>query len=150
MSDKWGTQGPTTFHGVFINGFPNLLLAGPIQAGVGANFADALAALASHAARVVAEAVKRAGDAADRVVIEPTIEAEESWSMQCLSGAAWFTGLSVCTPSYISGEGKVRSQEEMMKMARGSIYSQGLNAFKELLEEWRADGKMEGMIVATS
>ncbi|KAL0938512.1 Pentalenolactone D synthase [Colletotrichum truncatum] len=145
LSEKWHTQGPSTLHGVLSNEFPNLFLTGPLQAGTSSNFAYATDVLAQHSAFILGEAMKRAGRNTDKVVVESTVEAEEAYAGLLLTRAAWFAGFGVCTPNYSNNEGQVIGPEEQMKMARGSPFPTGMNAFVKFIETWRAEGSLKGV-----
>jgi cation diffusion facilitator CzcD-associated flavoprotein CzcO len=148
LAEKWNTKGPSTLHGITTNGFPNLFLAGPAQTGASANFVYVQDVLSQHSAYLAAEAIKQSLDP-ERATVEPTVEAEEGWSMQIMMRAAWFATIGVCTPSYINQEGQMQmDQAETMKLMRGSPYSLGMNAYTYVLREWRADGKMDGIIIS--
>ncbi|KAK1978934.1 cyclohexanone monooxygenase [Colletotrichum cereale] len=147
LADKWHNVGPATLHGVLTNGFPNLFLTGPLQVGATSNFASVQDTLSQHCAHILAEAMKRAGNNADRVVLEATVEAEEGYAGFIMQYAAWFAGLSVCTPGYMNNEGRQAPPEEQMKMARGTPFPHGMNAYIKFLEDWRAEGSMKGVEV---
>jgi cation diffusion facilitator CzcD-associated flavoprotein CzcO len=127
LTDKWAAQGPTTLHGCATNGFPNLFWMGPSQTGVTANFAHVLGVLSQHTAYIVAEAHKKAHRNTEGVVIEVSTPAEEEWGMRILQGAAYFSGMAVCTPSYITNEGEALAQteSEAIKSAKGSPWPNG-------------------------
>ncbi|TDZ26854.1 FAD-binding monooxygenase ausC [Colletotrichum orbiculare MAFF 240422] len=147
ISEKWATQGPTTLHGVLSYGFPNLLLTGPIQTGTTSNFSYALDVLSQHCAYIMFEAVKKAGENADKVVLENTIASEEAYAGLIMQRAAWFAanGSHLCTPGYMNNEGSQARPEDQLKMARGAPFPLGMNAYTDFLEAWRAEGSLEGV-----
>ncbi|KAF1967759.1 FAD/NAD(P)-binding domain-containing protein [Bimuria novae-zelandiae CBS 107.79] len=151
MSDKWSAKGACTLHGVFTNGFPNLFFHGGAQASATANVNHTLEVQNTHIAAIISRfhtPPSGKGDGEKKVVIEPSVEAEEAWAMRCLAGASMFSSLAVCTPGYITSEGdalKYGSQEEMVKKGRGSIWAGGLVPFERVLEGWRAEG-FEGVV----
>ncbi|KAK1595576.1 cyclohexanone monooxygenase [Colletotrichum navitas] len=147
LSDKWQSKGPSTLHGVLTNGFPNLFLTGPMQVGATPNYNSVQDTLSQHCAYIVAEAMKQAGNSTDKVVLEATIEGEEGYSGLHMQYAAWFAGVAICTPGYLNNEGEQAPPEEQMKMARGTPFPQGMNAFIKCLEDWRAEGSMKGVEV---
>ncbi|WQF84433.1 Putative FAD/NAD(P)-binding domain superfamily [Colletotrichum destructivum] len=147
MSDKWFGEGPSTLHGVLTSGFPNLFLAGPLQTGASVNFAYVQDVLSQHCAYILAEAMKRAGKSTDKVVVESTVEAEETYAGLIMQYAAWFSAMSVCTPGYLNNEGHQAPPEEQMKMAKGAPFPLGMNAWARFLKEWRAEGSMKGVNV---
>ncbi|OLN96259.1 Pentalenolactone D synthase [Colletotrichum chlorophyti] len=145
ISDKWHSKGPSTLHGILSNGFPNLFLTGPLQVGATSNFVYGQDVLAQHSAHILVEAMKRAGKNTDKVVLENTVDAEEAYAGLIMQHAAWFAGMSVCTPGYQNNEGHSGSAEEQMKMARGAPFPTGMNAYVKFLEGWRAEGSMKGI-----
>ncbi|KAK1622222.1 cyclohexanone monooxygenase [Colletotrichum phormii] len=147
LSEKWSGKGPSTLHGVLTNGFPNLFLTGPLQIGTTANFAYAQDVLSQHCAYILVEAMKRAGKSTSEVVIESTFEGEEAYVGLIMQHAAWFSSLSICTPSYMNNEGEKAPPEAQMKLARGAPFPHGMNAYVRFLEDWRANGMMNGVEV---
>ncbi|KAI0129109.1 hypothetical protein BJ170DRAFT_360437 [Xylariales sp. AK1849] len=152
MTDKWTSQGATTLFGCATNGFPNLFWMGPSQAGVTANFLHVLEVLSRHVAYIVAQAHDRAGDRQkEDVVVEVTKVAEENWSLRVLQGAAFFSGIAICTPSYLTNEGESLAQtvdhSEMMKRGKSSPWASGMLSYVGELEAWQNEGNLEGIEV---
>ena len=141
LDEQWEKDGVATLHGVFSNGFPNLFFPGPLQSGVTANYTATIDRLAQHVAFVVTKGMKEVG-AAERVVIEPSQQAQEDWSMQILSQAATSAILAGCTPGYLNKEGEFErpmSHEAQMKAGQGGTWRSGFGSFLNVLEKWRAD-----------
>lgn len=116
---------------------------------MGPNFVGTLDTLARHTAYVVSESLRRAVDPA-RVAVEPSVEAEEAWAAEVLKYDRFSKPLSICTPGYYNSEGETQravSEEEEFKRRRNSTYMRGLPAFREVLAGWRADGKMDGLVL---
>lgn len=152
LDDKWVEDGAGTLHGVSTNGFPNFFFPGLNQAGVTANFTFILDTLATHASRVLQEAVKRAGGWSDKLTVEVTKEAEEEWSLQILTRAGWFAAMAGCTPSYLNNEGerdRPVDQQERMKSARGAAWGEGMGSFGQVLDRWWVEGEFAGFEVTT-
>jgi cation diffusion facilitator CzcD-associated flavoprotein CzcO len=153
MSQKWDEQGISTLHGVFSNGFPNLFFQSAAQAAATANYMHVLEVLSQHIAAIIAHGHKKASSPAEKVVIEPSAAAEDVWGMQIAQGAAFFSATVICTPSYLNLEGEafemppVDDQVAMMKKAKAAIWQGGLVEFTRKIEEWRGDGKLEGVEV---
>ncbi|KAF3351348.1 Nitrogen assimilation transcription factor nirA [Verticillium dahliae VDG2] len=147
----WEAQGPSTLHGVLTNGFPNLFLSGPMQTGASANFSHVQNVLAEHCGYILGEAVRRAaarGLAADRVVVEATVEAEEAWAGRLMQRAAWFAGAGICAPNINNNEGSLGADPAShMKIARGAPYALGMNAYAREIRSWREEGTMKGVDV---
>jgi cation diffusion facilitator CzcD-associated flavoprotein CzcO len=91
LDQKW-ENGVATLHGVCSHDFPNLFWPGPVHAGVSANHMFVVETLATHIAFIIA-AAERDG-AGKKVLVEPTPEAEEEWSMRILGLAmGWAAGI---------------------------------------------------------
>lgn len=149
LSDKWSQQGPSTLHGCISSGFPNLFFINPAQAGVAPNQAHAIDVQARHIAQLIAAAAAAAATTS-RVVVDVDTQAEEAWAMQCVAGAARFATFSVCTPGYINNEGArldMSDQAALFKAAKASPIAEGLLKYEEILDGWRKDGKMQGLVV---
>ncbi|PNH46321.1 hypothetical protein VD0004_g1779 [Verticillium dahliae] len=151
LAEKWEAQGPSTLHGVLMNGFPNLFLSGPMQTGASANFSHVQNVLAEHCGYILGEAVRRAaarGLAADRVVVEATVEAEEAWAGRLMQRAAWFAGAGICAPNINNNEGSLGADPTShMKIARGAPYALGMNAYAREIRSWQEEGTMKGVDV---
>ena len=149
MDHKW-TNGLSTLHGVVTRDFPNLFFPGPSQAGVAPNQQYVLDQLSIHVGYIISEAVKRAGLDQTKISIEPTAEDEEAWTMEILKRTNRRPGIATCTPSYINGEGgltQLKSQEEMMNLARLGFWGEGIAGYINVIENWRAKGDLEGLDV---
>ncbi|KAF2678096.1 FAD/NAD(P)-binding domain-containing protein [Lentithecium fluviatile CBS 122367] len=154
LTDKVAAKGATSLHGVFTHDFPNLFWCNVGQTAATASYTHTLDVLGQHVAYIISEAHKRIPASADnrgkRVVIEPSEAAEEAYCTRLMQGAAYYSSLAVCTPSYITLEGeylKEGDQMDMMKKARGSPWSEGMVSFTRMLEGWREGDRMEGVEV---
>ena len=159
LSEKFAAEGVSTLYGVASNGFPNLFWLGTAQGPISANHASALDALAQITAYIISEAHARVGDKTKtqrRVVAEVDVAAEQAWGMRILQGAARFATISVCTPGYLTAETgpgnpmEGKSMEDMIKAAKRSPWSAGMPAFLDLVEKWRAEGKLEGVVASVA
>ena len=135
LSERWA-EGTRTLHGMQTRGFPNLFILGFAQNGVTANFTHMAVERADHLAYIIGRALN------EHVrTIEPTPEAEEDWVAQIIAGRGPRRQfLDSCTPSYYNQEGK-----ETPATALNDVYGPGSQAFFDLLEQWRADGRMQGL-----
>ncbi|MBI1210040.1 MAG: NAD(P)-binding protein [Alphaproteobacteria bacterium] len=135
LSEKW-SKGVRTFHGFHVEGFPNCFVISNAQSGFTANFPHMLAEQARHVAYVV----KHCADAQVRVV-EATPEAEEEW-VQTIKKLAILRRrfLEECTPGYYNNEGKPAARSE-----QDGFYGAGPVAFVKVLEDWRAEGSLQGL-----
>lgn len=152
LTAKWDAQGCTTLHACAAHGFPNLFWMGPAGAGATRNYSQINDVLSRHVAHIVATAHARAGGwDKEGVVVEVTVEAEEAYSEKVAEGAAYFSGLATCTPSYITNEDEVFSKErtpEQRKMGgRGAPWHTGMVSWIRHLEAWQ-DGRLEGYEVS--
>ncbi|PKS05479.1 hypothetical protein jhhlp_008857 [Lomentospora prolificans] len=146
LMDKWTAQGATTLHGVLTNGFPNMFITGPAQTGACPNFVWVQNVLSEHIAYIASKAVEQNGD---KAVVEPTVEAEEGWSMQIMAFAGFIAPIGICTPSYINNEGGLpQDHAEALKTMRAASYSHGMNAYEDVLTNWRDNGKLEGLVIS--
>jgi cyclohexanone monooxygenase len=135
LSDKWA-NGVRTFHGFHVTGFPNCFVISNAQSGFTANFPHMLAEQAVHVAYVV----KHCMDKQIRV-IEATADAEEEWVQTIKTMAIQRRKfLEECTPGYYNNEGKVAELSE-----QNGWYGAGPIAFVKVLEDWRADGALQGL-----
>ena len=137
-----------TLHGIMGRGFPNIFWTGPYQGGTTANNTFTLDTMITQAAYIMSQALNKGKNP----VVEPTEEAQGQWAMQIAMGAATFAGLSGCTPSYLNREGELSrlTPEQQMSFAKLGIWPNGFESYLRLLEQWRADGKMDGLEVAVS
>ncbi|TLS21367.1 uncharacterized protein PpBr36_10220 [Pyricularia pennisetigena] len=145
LRHKWleSETGPRSLHGLLTNDFPNLFLTGPMMTGSSASITYLFDVMARHAAYIVAEATRRAGDAAaGRLTIQPTTEAEAAWFMELAARAAYGAPLATCTPGYLMDEGSLNFTP---KMAGATTYAPGMNAYAKVLDEWRRKGGLEGL-----
>ncbi|CAK1357167.1 Ketocytochalasin monooxygenase [Cercospora beticola] len=145
--DDLAQSGMSTLHGITSREFPNLFWPGPQQSGVSPNQMFVLETMSAHIAYIISEASKRTSGSP---IIQPTKEAQEAWAMKCLAGAATFAAVSGCTPGYLNREGQSdeMSMEEKMTAARLSPWCRGIADFNNLIEDWRAEGKLEGLEVS--
>jgi cation diffusion facilitator CzcD-associated flavoprotein CzcO len=156
MSEKWDSEGICTLHGVCSNGFPNFFWQSAAQAGATANYKHTLDVLSEHIAGIIAQGLQRASEESQKVVIEPSAAAEEAWGLRLAQDAAYFSSLAVCTPSYLNLEGEAfempdaKDHVAMMKKAKAAIWAAGLVDFARTMEEWRRNGKMEGIEVTVT
>ncbi|KAJ9605521.1 hypothetical protein H2200_010178 [Cladophialophora chaetospira] len=146
MDAKW-EQSVATLHGVLTHDFPNFIMPGPFQAGATGNQNFTHDVMSNHAVQIITQAQARYPG--QKVVIEPTIEAEEIWSGEILKRSMAFAAMGGCTPSYLNGEGIMDSlpMEIKMKAARMGIWGEGIESFMHTLEAWERDGKLEGLEV---
>ncbi|RCI10155.1 hypothetical protein L249_8599 [Ophiocordyceps polyrhachis-furcata BCC 54312] len=148
LSSRWLRDGPSTLHGILTPGFPNLVLTGPSQTGVSANYAHHQDNLARHFAHILSKALSQCPNREKSVVIEATEAAAAAWTGEIASRAAFMAPMGFCGPSYSNNEGEPVA--DPVKMARASPYGLGVNEFENVLDRWRSEGSMEGLVVSCS
>ncbi|OAQ68718.1 flavin-binding monooxygenase-like family protein [Pochonia chlamydosporia 170] len=149
LAGLWAQHGATTLHGTVTPWMPNVILSGPSQTAACGNFMYTIENIARHGAYIISETIKRADDP-KKATVEAVPEAAEAWALQILTRATFQAPLAICGPSYFNEEGATRtmSTEERMKMMRGAICPLGVLKYVDTLQDWRADGKMEGLKLA--
>lgn len=154
MADKWADRGCATLHGIMTSSFPNLFLSGTSQTAVGPNFVGTLDTIARHTAYIISQSLSRCADAdgsdKGRLAIEPSVDAEEAWAAEILKYDRFGSPLAVCTPGYYTNEGEALravSEEEEIKRRRNATYMRGVPAYRAVLGGWRADGKLDGLVL---
>jgi cyclohexanone monooxygenase len=134
---EYWADGHRTLHGHSTNGFPNWFYVGISQNGLSVNMTAMFDDQAKHIAYIIKEAKDRGAS-----TIEPAVEAQEAWIATirtlALDNRAY---QQACTPGYYNNEGAVKGG------IQAESYAKGLNAFNDLLAEWRAKGDLEGMIL---
>jgi cation diffusion facilitator CzcD-associated flavoprotein CzcO len=146
MDAKWSDK-VATLHGTMTHGFPNLFMPGPFQAGATANQNFTHDIMSNHAVEIMRQAQARFPG--QKVVIEPTVEAEESWSAEIVKRSLAFAAMAGCTPSYLNGEGIMDRLpvEVKMKAARMGIWGEGIQDFMNTLEAWERKADLAGLEV---
>ena len=142
--EYWG-DGLQTFHGMLAHKLPNHFYTGFSQAGVGANITAMYDQQVSHIAWVIKEALARGVK-----VVEPSAEAQEGWIRTIRETAIDTTEfLLECTPGYWNNEGGGSGPDRAKKLRFifGEPYSPGFYKFDELLQNWRDQGDMEGLVL---
>jgi cyclohexanone monooxygenase len=136
LSQHWG-DGLRTLHGLTTDGFPNCFFLGFTQTAITISVPQALGEQARHVTHMVTEAKKRGAQ-----VLEPTPEGVQAYVDEVRSLARM--GLRFyqeCTPGYYNSEGATGNRTGFFS----EMYGAGPLKFFEVLEAWRATGKMEGV-----
>lgn len=138
-----------SLHGIIGHNFPNLFSLGLSQAGVGVNQNQRLDAMSVHVAHTISQAQSKAGSA--KVIIEPTEAACDQWGDKIAANSYLLAPMSGCLPSYFNQEGDVGRlpAEALAKVARNTIWGKGFTEYSRILENWQADGNLEGLEVST-
>ncbi len=142
LVEHW-RNGPSTFHGHSMHGFPNWFFLGSGQNGLSANYTSMLAEQARHLAYIIKEVRARGA-----TTVQPTTEAEAGWVQTIRTlGVGMVMMLEVCTPGYYNNEGHI-DMEGGGGRGITEIYAPGLNAFNALLKAWRETDELEGLELA--
>jgi cyclohexanone monooxygenase len=137
LYDHW-KDGFKTFHGFTTHGFPNQFFTGYTQGGVSANLTIMLHQQTGHLAYMIKETLARGAE-----VIECSQAAQDGWcAIMAEHRLKNDEFLTECTPGYYNNEGG-----NVRRSHIGEVYGPGINAFNGLLEAWRNQGEMEGMIL---
>jgi cyclohexanone monooxygenase len=135
LTEKWA-DGAETFHGMHSRDFPNCFIITNIQSGFSVNFPHMLNEQSKHLAYIIGHALEN-----DIRVVETSEEAEAAWVRTIVDLAQNnLKFLESCTPGYYNNEGKPAERS-----GQNGFYGGGCIAFIKLLEEWRAEGSLEGL-----
>ena len=135
LSQAW-EDGMRTKHGIHVHGFPNLFL---VQATQGANLISNYPHNLVDSAKTIATMIAHAEETgADE--IEVTQEAQAKWVELLMTGPGMLIGTPDCTPGYYNNEGQ---PTEEAKYAVG--YPAGAQAYFKYIEDWRTNGRFEGV-----
>ncbi|WP_163506631.1 flavin-containing monooxygenase [Fodinicola acaciae] len=137
LTDRW-RDGPSTLHGFYVSGFPNLFVVSVMQSGLTPNFPHMLAEQAEHLAYVLTEAARRGGR-----TVEADPAAEQEWVRAIVELSELRRAfLTECTPGYYNNEG-----QPSPTTARAASYGRGAVAFLNLLRDWREEGSLAGLTI---
>ncbi|MFC8799040.1 flavin-containing monooxygenase [Promicromonospora sp. NPDC057138] len=135
LLEAWG-RGPTTLHGFYSHGFPNLFHLGSLQNANSVNFVHILQEQAEHIAAVIAES-----RAAGARYVEPSEQAQADWSRTIRESSHDNSAFQAeCTPGYYNREGA--------SAGPSFSYGPGPVAFHRLLREWRASELGDVLVAA--
>ncbi|MDA1073919.1 MAG: NAD(P)/FAD-dependent oxidoreductase [Proteobacteria bacterium] len=137
LTDYW-SDGMRTLHGFSANGFPNLFIVGLSQNGFSVNLTSMLDDQAQHVAYIIKEVNARGAR-----YCQPTEQAETQWvdtiRRLAVDNVAFF---EACTPGYYNNEGRVKERRGNLN---GEAYAPGVNAFNNLLAQWRQADDLAGL-----
>jgi cyclohexanone monooxygenase len=137
--DDHRSRGLKTLHGFATRGFPNLFSIGISQNAFSVNMTSMFDDQARHIAYIVAEALARGAR-----TVEPTVEGQDAWAAQLTSPSSGGDGgggfLKSCTPGYYNNEGRSTGGNAFL-----GAYPRGINAFNQLLDDWRTAGDLDGL-----
>ena len=136
LSEYWA-DGMRTKHGLHVHGFPNLFLVQPTQ---GANLISNVPHNLTESGKTIAVLVRHATDHGF-AEIEVRKEAEDAWIDLLMTGGGRMMGAPDCTPGYYNNEGQAPGPAARFFVG----HPQGALAFFQYLDQWRNDGKFEGI-----
>jgi cyclohexanone monooxygenase len=136
LYDHW-SRDFRTLHGAMTRGFPNIFFTGYTQGALG-NVSLMYDFQARHAAYIVKQTLARKAQ-----VVEPSEQAQESWDTLMHENAPkdaeyW----AECTPGHYNAEG-----EKNFRSPLGDNFSGGFYAFYDILQKWRDEGAMQGLVL---
>ena len=135
LTEKW-QDGVSTLHGMHSRDFPNNFIFAIAQSGFTVSYPHMLNEQSKHAAYIIAECQKRGV-----TVVEASEQAEADWVQTVIDSAISRQEFAEeCTPGYYNNEGKPSALA-----ARNGAYGRGPIAFIKLIEQWRAEGAMQGL-----
>jgi len=139
ISDRW-VDGMRTMHGLYSHGFPNCFFLGFTQTAVTVNVPHALNEQAKHVRYVLEQAREQGAE-----TVEVTAEAEQDWIDEMKDKAKLGQRFyAECTPGYYNNEGK--PGENPVGFFAGA-YGAGPIRFFRLLDEWRENGRLAGLVL---
>ncbi|REJ82235.1 MAG: NAD(P)/FAD-dependent oxidoreductase [Acidobacteria bacterium] len=135
LSEEW-SDGMRSLHGMFVHGFPNLLITSNAQSGFTTNFPHAMDERARHLVYVLDRC------RTDGVrTLEATAAAQDAWVEEMLAASRFNEEfLASCTPGYYNNEGQPNRRS-----VQDGPYGRGPVRFFRLLERWRAEGGLDGL-----
>jgi cyclohexanone monooxygenase len=138
LSEKWA-HGLVTYHGLFSQGFPNIFFMGLTQTGATVSVPHMLQEQIDHLTHVVERCLK---EGLSRV--EATAVAEASWQEEIGKiNELRRPFQEACTPGYFNAEGRAGDR----RSAIGSGMYFPSTHFFQMLADWRAAGRFEGLTV---
>jgi cation diffusion facilitator CzcD-associated flavoprotein CzcO len=137
LTEKW-KDGIRTLHGIHIHGFPNCFMMSIAQSGFTVNFPYIIDLQARHIAYLIGAAQARGAK-----WVEAGAGAEAAWVAAVIEKAGSTLEFSQnCTPGYYNAEGQPSETSR-----QNGFYMGGPTEFAEILERWRADGRLAGLEV---
>ena len=145
LYDHWAREF-RTLHGVMTNGFPNQFFVGFFQGGFNASTTETFNNQGRHIAWIVSQALRRGAR-----TVEPSAEAQDAY-VDHIREVAVDTSAFIreCTPGYFNNDGQEVADEEGELRPRtytGETYGLGYYAFEKLLEDWRSNDDLSGLVV---
>jgi cation diffusion facilitator CzcD-associated flavoprotein CzcO len=141
LTDHW-SKGVRTLHGMTTDGFPNcFVLGGNQQSAAAVNAVHLLDEQAEHMAYIISTLRARSISR-----IEPSPEAVDDYVKIIRSSQtndALVDFYLDCTPGYYNAEGRAKAGEDIFF---GGRYGDGAIPFFRMLQAWRNEGSLKGMV----
>lgn len=145
LYDQWEHEF-RTLHGVMTHSFPNQFYVGFFQGGFNASTTETFNNQGRHIAWIISQAVQRGAS-----VVEPSLEAQDAYVRHVREVAVDTSAfIRECTPGYFNNDGQEIADESGELRPRtytGETYGLGYYAFEKLLEDWRSDGSLAGLVM---
>lgn len=143
--DNWAHEF-RTLHGVMTHGFPNHFSIGFFQGGFNASTTETFNNQGRHVAWIISQVLDQGA-----TTMEPSQEAQEDY-VQHVRDVAIDTSAFIreCTPGYFNNDGEEVADEGGTLRPRsytGETYGLGYYAFEKLLEDWRSNGGLPGLVI---
>lgn len=136
LYEHWA-DGYRTLHGTMTHSFPNQFFTGYVQGGLYATTTEQFNRQGQHIAYIISQALARGA-----ATVEPSQEAQDQWVNHLRATAFPMEQLQAdCPPSYLNNEGG------RFRYYLGEFYGPGWGAFQKILEDWRGQGDMQGMVL---
>jgi cation diffusion facilitator CzcD-associated flavoprotein CzcO len=131
-------DGYETLHGTMTHGFPNQFYVGYIQGGLNASVTEQFGEQGRHIAYIISETLKRGGKS-----VEPSKEAQDEYVTRFRELEIDYSEFQAqCPPGYFNNDGETKPKWALF---RG--YGPGWDAFQKLLNDWRDQGDMKGLVL---
>lgn len=138
ITDKW-VDGPLSMHGWAVNEFPNLFMVSVAGSGATPNYTHNMAAMTNHFVYVLNK-LRESG----LKQFEVSKEAEAEWDAAMVKGGKGRQQfLKDCTPGYYNDEGIIDDVT-----SRKNPYGGGAMAFLSILNKWKSDDRLQGLVCA--
>ena len=138
LSERWA-DGIRTLHGMHMHGFPNCFMMSIAQSGFTVNFPYMINEQAKHIAYVIERAIAKGFRS-----VEVSEEAEAAWVARVVELSERTAEFGEqCTPGYYNNEGQPGESSR-----QNGFFFGGPTEFVEILESWRADGELKGLVSA--
>ncbi|MCF6388227.1 NAD(P)/FAD-dependent oxidoreductase [Mycobacterium sp. MBM] len=145
LYDQWAHEF-RTLHGVMTHSFPNQFYVGFFQGGFNASTTETFNNQGRHIAWIISQAIQRGASA-----VEPSLEAQDAYVAHVRDVAVDTSAfIRECTPGYFNNDGQEIADESGELRPRtytGETYGLGYYAFEKLLEDWRSDDSLPGLVI---